>query len=174
MAAVCSASTRVVMPCSSTSGRKLAARAAVDVGATSQVDRGSESDCTTTAYRAPDRSWPRVLRFGRRLNTSPRTQRLHVAKDLGGLGAVRRIGRQGLRLRRQSLSGAVAGSVDQCRTHHSRHRVPVCGECVKRPLGILVGAEGDGPGHVRNVTQDVRRLVASARASTPTTGTTGC
>ncbi len=40
-AAACSASTRVLTPPISTSGRKLAARADVDVGATSQVDRGS-------------------------------------------------------------------------------------------------------------------------------------
>jgi len=40
-AAVCSASTRVLVPATSTSGRKLAARADVDVGATSQVDNGS-------------------------------------------------------------------------------------------------------------------------------------
>ena len=40
-AAVCSASTRVFTPRTSTSGRKLAARADVDVGATNQVDSGS-------------------------------------------------------------------------------------------------------------------------------------
>ena len=49
IAAACSASTRVFTPPISISGRKLAARAAVDVGATSQVDRGSWSDWTTTA-----------------------------------------------------------------------------------------------------------------------------
>lgn len=49
IAAVCSAMTRVVRPPISTSGRKLAARADVDVGATSQVESRNWSDWTTTA-----------------------------------------------------------------------------------------------------------------------------
>lgn len=52
-AAVCSASTRVTDPWTSTSGRNVAGRAEVDVGATSHVERGSASDWTTTANRAP-------------------------------------------------------------------------------------------------------------------------
>jgi hypothetical protein len=36
-----------------TSGRKLAARAMVEVSATNPVDNGNWSDCTTTAYRQP-------------------------------------------------------------------------------------------------------------------------
>ena len=48
-AAVCSARTRVRPPTMATSGRKVAARAAVEVGATSHVVRGSRSDWTTTA-----------------------------------------------------------------------------------------------------------------------------
>ena len=36
-------------PATSTSGRNVARRAEVEVGATSQVDRGRESDWTTTA-----------------------------------------------------------------------------------------------------------------------------
>jgi hypothetical protein len=42
--AVCSASTPVMRPAISTSGRKLAARAEVEVGSTNHVDRGSSSD----------------------------------------------------------------------------------------------------------------------------------
>jgi hypothetical protein len=48
-ALVCSASTRVDRPSMDTSGRKVAARAEVDVGATSQGDSGSRSDWTITA-----------------------------------------------------------------------------------------------------------------------------
>jgi hypothetical protein len=48
-ALVCSASTRVGRPLMDTPGRNVAARAEVDVGATSQVERGSRSDWTTTA-----------------------------------------------------------------------------------------------------------------------------
>jgi hypothetical protein len=44
IAAVCSASTRVSLPAISTSGRKLAARADVEVGATNHVDNGRWSD----------------------------------------------------------------------------------------------------------------------------------
>lgn len=43
-----------MLPAISTSGRKLATRAAVDVGATNNVDKGKLSDWITTAYRAPD------------------------------------------------------------------------------------------------------------------------
>jgi hypothetical protein len=45
IAAVCSARTYVVLPSTSISGRKLAGRALVEVGATSRVDSGSRSDC---------------------------------------------------------------------------------------------------------------------------------
>ncbi len=67
-AAVCSASTRVTRPATSTSGRKLATRAVVDVGATSKVDRGSSSDWMTTAYgcrTAHGRDCPVGARVGR-------------------------------------------------------------------------------------------------------------
>jgi hypothetical protein len=39
-------------PAMKTSGRKVAARAEVDVGPTSHANRGSRSDWTTTAYRS--------------------------------------------------------------------------------------------------------------------------
>jgi hypothetical protein len=87
-AAACSASTRVARPAISTSGRKLATRAAVDVGATNNVDNGSSSDWMTTAYRVPDCSWPRLPRGARSRKISPRTQRLHVAKYLRCFRAV--------------------------------------------------------------------------------------
>src|SRR5699024_6435117 len=49
-AAVCSVRTRVSVPSIWMLGRKVAGRAEVDVGATSQVDRARRpSDCTTTA-----------------------------------------------------------------------------------------------------------------------------
>jgi hypothetical protein len=63
MAASCSTMTRVVEPRIVTSGRKLAGRALVDVGATITVERSSRSlSCTTTAKRAPRCSRPRVSR----------------------------------------------------------------------------------------------------------------
>ncbi len=64
-AAVCSASTRVVRPPSSISGRNLAGRAEVDVGATSHVESGSWSDWTTTAHRGLRCSCPRASRGAR-------------------------------------------------------------------------------------------------------------
>ncbi len=42
-----------MLPSTSTSGRNVAARDKVDVGATSHVDNGIRSDWTTTAKRVP-------------------------------------------------------------------------------------------------------------------------
>jgi hypothetical protein len=127
IAAVCSASTRVRRPAISTSGRKLAARADVDVGATSHVDSGSWSDWTTTAYREPDCSWPRLRRGAPSRKTSPRTQRLHVAKHLHGLGAVCLVTSELFCLsanRRGSLS---ARGIDEGRSNRRRYWCPVSG-----------------------------------------------
>ncbi len=71
---VCSTSTRVSSPPSVIVGRKLAARALVEVGDTSRVLRPrSSSACTTTAYRDPRCSCPRARRGGGSRKISPRT-----------------------------------------------------------------------------------------------------
>ena len=93
-AAVCSASTRVSRPSTSTSGLKLAGRAEVDVGAISHVDSGSIGLEHYGAARAPDRSCPRVPRGERSWYTSPRTQCLHIRQDLGCFQSVVLIGRK--------------------------------------------------------------------------------
>ena len=71
---VCSTRTRVSRRSITIVGRKLAARALVEVGATSVVLRSRNSSaCTITAKRAPRCSWPRVPRRGGKRKISPRT-----------------------------------------------------------------------------------------------------
>ena len=113
-AVVCSTSTRVRPPGNSTSGRKLAASADVEVGATSQVDNARKSDCTTTAKRGPDCSCPLLPLGLRKRNASPRTQCLHVTEDLRRLGAIPLVRGERSRLGTQLLLGAESGSIDQC------------------------------------------------------------
>jgi len=113
-AVVCSTSTRVSPPGNSTSGRKLAASADVEVGATSRVDNARKSDCTMTAKRGPDCSWPLLPRGLRNRNTSPRTQCLHVTENLRRLGAILLVRGQRSRLGTQLFLGAESGSIDQC------------------------------------------------------------
>ena len=113
-AVVCSTSTRVSPPGNSTSGRKLAASADVEVGATSQVDNARKSDCTTTAKRGPDCSCPLLPLGLRNRNTSPRTQCLHVTEDLSRLGAILLVRGKRSRLRTQLFLGTESGGIDQC------------------------------------------------------------
>lgn len=116
-AVVCSASTRVTRPLSSICGRKLAGRAEVDVGATSQVESGSWSDWTTTAYRGFRCSCPRASRGARSRWTSPRTQALHVAQHLRGLRAVLLVCSECFSLSTEGRSGSLASGIDQGRTY---------------------------------------------------------
>jgi hypothetical protein len=156
-AAVCSASTRVTRPSISTSGRKLAARADVDVGATSHVDSGSWSDWTTTAYREPDCSWPRLRRGAWSRKTSPRTQRLHVAKHLDGLGAVCLVRSELLSLSAKRRGSLSARGLDESRPNRGRYWCPVSGQDRKRPGCILIWSKGDRVSHRANVLQIVRQ-----------------
>ena len=128
------------------------------MGATSQVDSGSWSDWTTTAYREPDCSRPRLPRGAWSRKTSPRTQRLHVTKHLHGLGAVCLVGRELLRLSTNRRSSLSAGGVDEGRPDRRRYRRPVSGQDSKRPRCILIESEGDGVSHQRSVLQSVRQL----------------
>ncbi len=146
-------------PSISTSGRKLAARAEVDVGATSHVDSGSWSDWTTTAYREPDCSWPRVRRGAWSQKTSPRTQRLHVAKHLHGLGAVCLVRSELLRFSANRRGGLSARGLDEGRPNRRRYGCPVPGQYSKRPRCILIGSEGDRVSHEHSVRQIVRHLL---------------
>jgi len=169
-AAVCSASTRVSRPSTTTSGRKLAGSAEVDVGATSNVDSGSASDCTTTAYRAPRCSWPRAPRGERSRWTSPRTQRLHVAQYLRSLGAILLVGGQALRLRPQLLLRLLTGRREQRLADGSGNRRAVSRQRLDRASGLLVRTEGDRASHETRVSQNVghrwpvRLRPAAARA----------
>jgi hypothetical protein len=84
---VCSTRTRVSCPSNAISGRKLAGRALVEVGATSRVLRPRNSSAwTTTAYRAPRCSWPRTPRGAGSRRISPRTTSiLERWRELGEL-----------------------------------------------------------------------------------------
>ncbi len=71
---VCSTSTRVSCPSRMIDGRKVAARALVEVGEIRTVLKSRNSSAwTTTAYRAPRCSWPRARRGGGSRKTSPLT-----------------------------------------------------------------------------------------------------
>ena len=150
-------------PLISTSGRKLAARAAVDIGATSHVDSGSWSDWTTTTYREPDCSWPRALRGAYNRKTSPRTQRLHVTKHLHGLGPVRFVCGEFLRFGANRRGRLSASGLDQGRPNGRGYGRPVPGQNPQRPRCVLIRSKSDRVRHNASVLQNVRQLPYSPR-----------
>jgi hypothetical protein len=108
-------------------GRKLADRADVEVGATSKIETGSEPDWTITPYRRPACSRPLTSRGARRAKTSPRTQRLHVPKDLRDLCPVLGIMGEGFSASARSTTRALssAASIKAAR-RAAETEVPSC------------------------------------------------
>lgn len=110
-APTCSTKTLVASPLITISGRKVAGRALLDVGATRTTERGSiASACTTTPKRRLCCSCP-VRRGGRSSNTSPLcTKALHQSRDLVHLPAIRFVRFQHCDLRTECLWAAKGSS----------------------------------------------------------------
>jgi len=129
--AVGSTSTRVCRPSSSTSGRKLAASADVEVGATSQVGNARESDCTIARLRQS------VARTVCDLHSPRATRPKHLTTEAmspfqGGL-AGRRDPAQSRQARR-TRNAATPGRL--CDGHHRSMRTASRLTTWSRPSGV--------------------------------------
>lgn len=165
-ALACSASTLVRRPSISISGRNVADRADVDVGATSHVEStASSSACTTTAYRLPACSWPRASRGALRRKTSPRTQRLHVAQHVNGFGSVILVSSQHVGFSAQAGLRMTRSRLDKCIAHGARHRRTVGSQLVEREPRIIIRTKSDRCGHATNCRTNCRTYPAD-RSST--------
>ena len=110
----CSTRTRVFVPATVIKGRKDAACAEADVGATMIVDSARRSPAwRMTPYRSP-RSRPRTARGDRSRTTSPRcTKLVHERSDLGRLAPIVLVRSQARCLGRQRAVAAPLRRLDE-------------------------------------------------------------
>src|SRR5580693_4379981 len=152
-ARIWSTSTRVGVPSISISGRKIAACALVEVGATISVESRIPSLWIATAYRGPRCSCPAESLPGRSRNRSPRTdlvQLLVYGLDLSEVGRIiaKLFGiTGGLRVQ----PGCVL-RVDEPANHI--RQVPLASQLAEFGHRLLIGAEADRRGcHTTTIRQ---------------------
>lgn len=159
MAAVCSASTRVTRPPILTSGRKLAARAAVDVGATNHVDSGNWSDCRTRSPLAHSWTADRLIPYnggqGASVVNGPSVADVNAfwrKADQCGPPAL-------------TAAGPVTTSTAACAHNRSVVLITIDGGGHQWPGGTTFLERGDPMSHALNATQTLWQFFAAHPAS---------
>ncbi len=89
--------------------------------------------------------------------TSPRTQCLHVTKNLRRLGPIPIVGGKRYRLGPERVLGAKPRSIDERRSQSLRDGGPIPRQHRQGAQRVVVRSESDGLGHRTNVMLDVDR-----------------